>query len=63
MAITVDLEFMNGSFYFYLVMVFLVLTGVSTCLFQNAVFSEASQLPPIYLQAVLGYEIKKNTHF
>jgi equilibrative nucleoside transporter 1/2/3 len=60
MAITVEFEFMNGSFYFYLVMVFLVLTGVSTCLFQNAVFSEASQLPPIYLQAVLGYDEKNN---
>jgi equilibrative nucleoside transporter 1/2/3 len=52
MAITVKAD-MKGEAYFYLSLFFITLTGGVTSVFQSSVFSEASQLPPIYLQAVL----------
>lgn len=52
MAITVKAN-MKGEAYFYLSLFFITLTGGVTSVFQSSVFSEASQLPPIYLQAVL----------
>ncbi|KAI8875598.1 hypothetical protein K501DRAFT_233441 [Backusella circina FSU 941] len=53
MAITVKTD-MKGEEYFYLSLFFITLTGGVTSVFQSSVFSEASQLPPIYLQAVLS---------
>jgi equilibrative nucleoside transporter 1/2/3 len=44
----------EGTSYFWFIMTLIVLTGGATSFFQNAVFSEASQLPPIYTQAVLS---------
>lgn len=54
MAITVEIDF-QGEDYFWFVLFFMVLTGGTTSFFQNAVFSEASRLPPVYVQAVLRY--------
>ncbi|KAI9278069.1 nucleoside transporter-domain-containing protein [Sporodiniella umbellata] len=53
MAITVETDF-KGEDYFWFVLFFMVLTGGTTSFFQNAAFSEASRLPPIYVQAVLS---------
>ncbi|EIE75407.1 hypothetical protein RO3G_00111 [Rhizopus delemar RA 99-880] len=53
MAITVEIDF-QGEDYFWFVLFFMVLTGGTTSFFQNAVFSEASRLPPVYVQAVLS---------
>ncbi|CAO3668133.1 unnamed protein product [Rhizopus stolonifer] len=53
MAITVEMDF-EGDDYFWFVLFFMVLTGGTTSFFQNAVFSEASRLPPVYVQAVLS---------
>ncbi|KAI8645385.1 equilibrative nucleoside transporter [Parasitella parasitica] len=53
LAVTVETQ-LEGSGYFWFIMVLIVLTGITTGLFQNSVFSEASQLPPKYMQAVLS---------
>lgn len=53
LAITVETH-IEGPEYFWFIMVLIVLTGATSSFFQNSVFSEASQLPPIYLQAVLS---------
>lgn len=53
LAITVETD-LGGPEYFWFIMVLIVLTGATSSFFQNSVFSEASQLPPIYLQAVLS---------
>lgn len=52
MAISVKVDF-EGIDYFWFVMFFIVLTGGTTSFFQNSVFSEASRLPPVYVQAVV----------
>ncbi|KAI8084133.1 equilibrative nucleoside transporter [Gilbertella persicaria] len=52
-AITVETE-ISGIGYFWSIMLLMVLTGATTSFFQNSVFSEASQLPPMYMQAVLS---------
>jgi equilibrative nucleoside transporter 1/2/3 len=54
LGVTVETE-TGGSGYFWFIMVLIVLTGATTSFFQNSVFSEASQLPPMYMQAVLRY--------
>ncbi|KAI7893668.1 equilibrative nucleoside transporter [Mucor mucedo] len=53
LAVTVETD-IGGSGYFWFIMVLIVLTGATTSFFQNSVFSEASQLPPMYMQAVLS---------
>ncbi|KAI8385692.1 nucleoside transporter-domain-containing protein [Blakeslea trispora] len=53
LAITVETE-ISGIGYFWFIMMLMVLTGTTTSFFQNSVFSEASQLPPMYMQAVLS---------
>ncbi|KAI8993159.1 nucleoside transporter-domain-containing protein [Pilobolus umbonatus] len=53
LAATVETQF-EGANYFYFIMFLVVTTGVTTSFFQNAVFSEAGQLPPVYTQAVLS---------
>ncbi|CEP09764.1 hypothetical protein [Parasitella parasitica] len=53
LAVTVETQ-LEGLGYFWFIMVLIVLTGATTSLFQNSVFSEASQLPPMYMQAVLS---------
>ncbi|CEG83551.1 hypothetical protein RMATCC62417_17453 [Rhizopus microsporus] len=53
MAISVKVDF-EGIDYFWFVMFFIVLTGGTTSFFQNSVFSEASRLPPVYVQAVVS---------
>lgn len=52
LAVTVETD-IGGSGYFWFIMVLIILTGATTSFFQNSVFSEASQLPPMYMQAVL----------
>lgn len=54
LAVTVETQ-IGGSGYFWFIMALIVLTGATTSFFQNSVFSEASQLPPMYMQAVLRY--------
>lgn len=54
LAVTVETQ-IEGSGYFWFIMALIVLTGATTSFFQNSVFSEASQLPPMYMQAVLRY--------
>ncbi|KAI8984443.1 equilibrative nucleoside transporter [Mycotypha africana] len=44
----------EGISYFSFIMVLIVLTGVTTSFYQSSVFSEASRLPPVYMQAVLS---------
>ncbi|KAI7906488.1 nucleoside transporter-domain-containing protein [Cokeromyces recurvatus] len=53
LAITVETH-IEGIGYFWFILILIVITGVTTSFFQNAVFSEASQLPPMYMQAVLS---------
>ncbi|KAI8375702.1 equilibrative nucleoside transporter [Choanephora cucurbitarum] len=53
LAITVETE-ISGIGYFWSILMLMVLTGTTTSFFQNSVFSEASQLPPMYMQAVLS---------
>ncbi|CAO0796376.1 unnamed protein product [Mucor circinelloides] len=53
LAVTVETQ-IGGSGYFWFIMALIVLTGATTSFFQNSVFSEASQLPPMYMQAVLS---------
>ncbi|GAN00695.1 equilibrative nucleoside transporter 1 isoform X1 [Mucor ambiguus] len=53
LAVTVEIQ-IEGSGYFWFIMALIVLTGATTSFFQNSVFSEASQLPPMYMQAVLS---------
>ncbi|KAI9480974.1 MAG: nucleoside transporter-domain-containing protein [Benjaminiella poitrasii] len=53
LAITVETH-IGGEGYFWFIMCLIVLTGITTSFFQNSVFSEASQLPPMYMQAVLS---------
>jgi equilibrative nucleoside transporter 1/2/3 len=54
LAVTVETH-IEGLVYFWFIMALIVLTGATTSFFQNSVFSEASQLPPMYMQAVLRY--------
>ncbi|KAG2236949.1 nucleoside transporter-domain-containing protein [Thamnidium elegans] len=53
LAVTVETD-IEGTGYFWFIMALIVLTGGTTSFFQNSVFSEASQLPPMYMQAVLS---------
>ncbi|KAG2190008.1 hypothetical protein INT46_005690 [Mucor plumbeus] len=53
LAVTVETH-IEGLVYFWFIMALIVLTGATTSFFQNSVFSEASQLPPMYMQAVLS---------
>lgn len=52
LSVTVETQ-IEGAGYFWFIMVLIVLTGATTSFFQNSVFSEASRLPPMYMQAVL----------
>ncbi|CAO3646216.1 unnamed protein product [Cunninghamella echinulata] len=53
MSMTVELD-IGGSDYFWFILVLLVITGATTSFFQVAVFAEASQFPPQYVQAVMS---------
>lgn len=49
---TVEFD-IGGSDYFWFILMLLVITGATTSFFQVAVFAEASQFPPQYVQAVM----------
>ena len=52
MAITVATS-VHGTGYFWATMTLLVITGMTTSVFQIAVFAEACRFPPRYIQAVM----------
>lgn len=52
MAITVATS-VHGTGYFWATMALLVITGMTTSVFQIAVFAEACRFPPRYIQAVM----------
>ncbi|KAI9306145.1 nucleoside transporter-domain-containing protein [Cunninghamella echinulata] len=53
MSMTVEFD-IGGSDYFWFILMLLVITGATTSFFQVAVFAEASQFPPQYVQAVMS---------
>lgn len=52
MAITVATS-VHGTGYFWTTMILLTITGLTTSVFQIAVFAEACRFPPRYIQAVM----------
>ncbi|CDS03912.1 hypothetical protein LRAMOSA06867 [Lichtheimia ramosa] len=53
MAITVATA-VHGTGYFWTTMILLTITGLTTSVFQIAVFAEACRFPPRYIQAVMS---------
>lgn len=52
-TITSVMKSISAEFYFSITITLMMVTGITTSMLQLTVFADASQLPPIYVQAVM----------